>query len=229
MSFNGSGVFQINTTGQPVVTNTTITSTAFNALTADLAVGLTTCMTKDGQSTPTANIPMGGYKLTGLAQGASAGDAVAYPAPSASVIGTTTNDNAATGYVGEYLESEVLQASAVSLSSGDPPINITSISLTAGDWDVSGTVSFVPAASTSVTQYVATVNSTSATLPTASGKGAYSIRSMAAQVPNAADYVPTGNRRVSIASTTTFYLIARSTFTVSTMQAFGIITARRAR
>jgi hypothetical protein len=60
MSFNGSGTFQINTAGQPVVAGTVITATAFNALTADLATGLSTCVTKDGQTTVTANLPMGG-------------------------------------------------------------------------------------------------------------------------------------------------------------------------
>ena len=56
MSFNGSGTFQINSSGQPVVTGTVISSTAFNALTADLATGLSTCVTKDGQTTTTARI-----------------------------------------------------------------------------------------------------------------------------------------------------------------------------
>lgn len=57
MSFNGSGTFVINSSGQPVVAGTTITSTAFNALTADLAVGLSTTICKDGQTTTTASIP----------------------------------------------------------------------------------------------------------------------------------------------------------------------------
>lgn len=56
MSFNGSGTFSINTAGQPVVSGTTITSTAFNALTSDLATGLSTCMLKDGTQTATAGI-----------------------------------------------------------------------------------------------------------------------------------------------------------------------------
>jgi hypothetical protein len=75
MSFNGSGTFLINSTGQPVVANTVISATVFNALTADLASGLTNCITKDGQSTPTANIPMGSNKITGLANGTLASDA----------------------------------------------------------------------------------------------------------------------------------------------------------
>lgn len=57
MSFNGSGTFQINSAGQPVVTATVISSTVFNALTADLATGLSTCITKDGQTATTARIP----------------------------------------------------------------------------------------------------------------------------------------------------------------------------
>ena len=57
MSYNGSGTFVINTSGQPVVAGTVISSTAFNALTADLATGLSTAITKDGQTTATARIP----------------------------------------------------------------------------------------------------------------------------------------------------------------------------
>jgi hypothetical protein len=56
MSYNGSGTFNINSTGQPVVAGTVITASAFNALTTDLATGLTTAITKDGQTTTTARI-----------------------------------------------------------------------------------------------------------------------------------------------------------------------------
>jgi len=56
MSYNGSGTFNINTTGQPVVAGTVISSSAFNSLTSDLATGLTTAITKDGQTTTTARI-----------------------------------------------------------------------------------------------------------------------------------------------------------------------------
>ena len=78
MSYNGSGTFNINSAGQPVVSGTVISSTAFNALTSDLATGLTTALTKDGQSTPTANITLGGYKITNLAAATLAADAVRF-------------------------------------------------------------------------------------------------------------------------------------------------------
>ena len=74
MAYNGSGTFLINTAGQPVVAGTVISSTAFNALTADLATGLSTVITKDGQTTVTANIPMATFKFTGLGVGSAAGD-----------------------------------------------------------------------------------------------------------------------------------------------------------
>src|SRR5690349_16625741 len=54
-----------------------------------------------------------------------------------SLAGTATNDDAAAGKIGEYIESEVLSGSAVSLTT-NTAANITSISLTAGDWDVWG-------------------------------------------------------------------------------------------
>ena len=63
MSFS-NGVFSISTAGNPVVTGTTVSSTWANALTADLATGLSTCMLKDGTQTTTANIPMSGFKFT---------------------------------------------------------------------------------------------------------------------------------------------------------------------
>ena len=75
MSYNGSGTFNINSAGQPVVSGTVISSTAFNALTADLGTGLSTALTKDGQTTPTANISLGTYKITNLGVGTAATDA----------------------------------------------------------------------------------------------------------------------------------------------------------
>ena len=78
MSYNGSGTFNINTSGQPVVTGTVISSTAFNALTADLGTGLSTAITKNGQTTVTANIPFNGFKLTGIGVATASGDALTY-------------------------------------------------------------------------------------------------------------------------------------------------------
>src|SRR3990167_1527135 len=66
MSLNGSGTYNVNSAGQPVVANTLITEAAFNAFTADIATALSTAIFKDGQQTVTANIPFAAFKLTGV-------------------------------------------------------------------------------------------------------------------------------------------------------------------
>lgn len=77
MPFNGSGAYVLPA-GNPVVTGTTISSTTQNNTMSDVAVALSTTITKDGQTTPTANIPMGGFKLTGLAAATVNGDALRF-------------------------------------------------------------------------------------------------------------------------------------------------------
>ena len=57
MSFNGSGVFQINSFGQPVVAGTLIEASVFNLFTQDIAGGLSNVITLDGQSATTVRIP----------------------------------------------------------------------------------------------------------------------------------------------------------------------------
>ena len=57
MSRNGSGVYTLNTAGQPVVAGTVITATAFNSATADIATALTQSICYDGQTTTTGLIP----------------------------------------------------------------------------------------------------------------------------------------------------------------------------
>lgn len=74
-----------------MVTGTVISSTAFNALTADLATGLSTCILKDGTQVLTGNIPMGSFKLTGLAAGSAAGNSVRWEQTAPGVL-TATGD-----------------------------------------------------------------------------------------------------------------------------------------
>ena len=134
MSFNGSGTFQINTAGQPVVTGTVISSTAFNALTADLATGLSTCITKDGQTTPTANIPMGSNKITGLASGTVATDAVnlgQLQSTTAKLLGSVSGTNTITAAgspaVTAYAAGQMFYFVAAGANTGAVTLNIDSL------------------------------------------------------------------------------------------------------
>ena len=133
MSYNGSGTFNINTSGQPVVTGTTITSTAFNLLTADLATGLTTALTKDGQTTPTANIPLGGFKVTGLGAGTVATDAAQYgqlqanATTIATVTGTDTLTGSLTPALTAYATGNLFSFVASGTNTGATTINLNSL------------------------------------------------------------------------------------------------------
>ena len=144
-----------------------------------------------------------------------------------SLLGTVTNNSAAAGYVGEYISSTVLSGSALSITTATP-LNITSISLTAGDWDVWGNVVFVGASSTVTTQVTAAISTTTATLPTLPGGGGYAQISGTLGTTTT-QVLPTGITRISIASTTTVYLVAQAAFTTSTMSGYGALNARRVR
>ena len=73
-----AGTFSLFSVGNPVVTGTTVSSAWANNTLGDISSGLSTCVLKDGTQTLTANIPMGGFKLTGLAAGTTNGDSVRY-------------------------------------------------------------------------------------------------------------------------------------------------------
>jgi hypothetical protein len=133
MSYNGSGTFNINTAGQPVVTGTVITSTAFNLLTSDLATGLSTALTKDGQTTPTANIPMGTFKITGLGAGTNATDSAQYgqlqagATTIATVTGTDTLTGSLTPAIAAYATGNLFSFVAANTNTGAVTINLNSL------------------------------------------------------------------------------------------------------
>lgn len=129
MSYNGSGTFLINSAGQPVVPGTTITTTAFNALTADLASGLTTAMTKDGQTVPTANIPMGGFKLTGLGAGTSATDAAQFGQLQNAPVATLITVSGADTITGTLVQTLTAYATGQQFSFVAAGTNTTAVTL----------------------------------------------------------------------------------------------------
>lgn len=147
--------------------------------------------------------------------------------PSGGLVGVTGASNAAAGHYGEYASSTVLFGSAVALTNGIAA-NVTSISLTAGDWDVSGNVVFGPAGATTIQNIVAWISTTSATLPTYPNSGAITDLALPFTTGNS-QAIPAGVRRISLAATTTVYLSCRASFGVSTMVAYGFIGARRVR
>lgn len=147
--------------------------------------------------------------------------------------GTTTNDSAASGFVGQELLTNLPTASAVSLTTGTAATVITQ-SVTAGDYELDGCVVFKPGATTSITVWAAAISATTNAVPAIIGQPAANEvliqKAAAAFVPGANDIcIPIPNMRISLASTTNVFLVAKSTFTVSTLAAYGSIRLRRIR
>lgn len=143
--------------------------------------------------------------------------------PTGGIVGVTTNSNAAAGNVGEFISNA---GTGVSFTSGTAA-NLTVISLTAGDWDVSGTFQTVPAATTTTSLVAAGISQTSATLPASNSGGRVSFAfSSPAQSGNE---IATPTLRVSLTATTNVYLVGFTQFATSTMTGNGFIRARRVR
>ena len=144
------------------------------------------------------------------------------------IFGTRTNDNAGVGKVGEIIESTVLVGAPVALTVSGTAYDITSISLTAGDWDAWAVASFIPNAATTITGFASGISTTSATLPTAPGAGAYLVHNWPFTTGNGQSF-PVGMRRLILAATTTVYLVSVAGFAVNTMGGYGYLGARRVR
>lgn len=158
--------------------------------------------------------------------GAASATSVAFSSTSG-IIGTTTNDNAAAGSVGEVISSTVLIGAAISVTTSTP-VAVTTISLTAGDWDVWGTVWSSPAAGTITTMFAAGINSVNS-IPGAPSTGTSYATLNFTSLASVDNQLPTGPCRISVAGTTTIYLFTYIVFSVSTMGAYGQLTARRRR
>lgn len=145
------------------------------------------------------------------------------------IVGSTTNDSAAAGSVGQLIETIVLVGSAVAMTS-TVSVNIASVSLTAGDWDVWAEFWTAPAAGTTTSKIQAGITQTTGTLPTVPATGT-SLNTLTGITTAATESVtiPVASCRQSLSGTTTVYLVANTTFAVSTMGGYGKISARRRR
>jgi len=74
---NASGIYS-PPSGTLAVTNTAISSTSYNNFVNDLASALTGSLPRDGSVGMQANLTLGGFKITGLAAGMAAGEALRF-------------------------------------------------------------------------------------------------------------------------------------------------------
>jgi hypothetical protein len=98
-----------------------------------LATGLSTALTKDGQTTPTANIPMGTFKITGLGAGTAATDAAQYgqlqagATTIATVTGTDTYVGTLSPAIAAYATGNLFSFVAPNTNTGASTINLNSL------------------------------------------------------------------------------------------------------
>lgn len=94
MSFSG-GVYTLP--GPALVTGEVVSATENNTFRNDVATAFNLTFLRNGTATATANLPMGGYKLTGLGVATTNGDALSYG--NAAVVSNLTNTALTSGRV----------------------------------------------------------------------------------------------------------------------------------
>lgn len=142
--------------------------------------------------------------------------------------GTATSDSAATGYIGEYISaSNAINSNYAATTVWD---DLVSISLTAGDWDVSA-ISLGVINGATWSENILGISSTSGNSETGLVAGDNRIRTTWANSSTTPTIVALTipSFRVSLAGTTTYYLKQQATFSAGTPQRTGRISARRVR
>jgi hypothetical protein len=140
------------------------------------------------------------------------------------IVGVTDASSAAAGSVGEYIESKIQEAGALTPSS-NTALTITSIALTAGDWNVWG-IGALKGTGTAGNLFVSISTSTN-TLGT---DVATLVSIPSVVVSNGICAIGIPPLRVNIAAGATYYLVMQAGLgAVTTPLTFGYIAARRVR
>lgn len=141
--------------------------------------------------------------------------------------GTTTNNAAAAGNIGEYIESSVTSATNIPSTTGQYG-DLTTISLTAGDWDVTSHAIYTLNGATmdvgAAKLFISTGSAGNDTTGIAAGTTLTNVMPPTAN-SNTAAYIP--SYRISLAATTTVRLKGRLEYTAGTPQYFCHLHARR--
>ncbi len=166
----------------------------------------------------------------------------------ADFIGTTAGDDAAAGRVGEFptrltrvrsAQIGITSAQTCNVGSATCPSTggTQSITLTPGDWEISGYVGFSPNTTTTVTDLNVGISKTSATMPAVDVIGVPTAGESRLRIFVSSGVIITGGEytfaipryRASFSTSTTLYLVALTTFGVSTTFVYGSMEARRIR
>lgn len=140
-------------------------------------------------------------------------------------MGITDGSDPIPGEVGEVI-SKVVPVQGLMTIGDAINVDLTTIVLPAGDWDVSGSVYFEGTGKGGDLEIRAWTSDTSQTQPSGD-KGGLAISSSSAA--NLVNELPISVQRFNVTAPTTVYLGAYANFQSGTMQAAGLIRARRMR
>lgn len=139
------------------------------------------------------------------------------------VHGTNTNDSAAAGYVGEYISAS--QSTPTDTAATTVWADGASISLTAGDWDVTAVFKFDNNGGT-VGQVFGGISATSGNSTTGLVDGDNKLTQIGCTASYASS-VSIANYRVSLTATTTYYAKQMAQYSVAAPRYVCRISARR--
>lgn len=142
------------------------------------------------------------------------------------IIGTTTNNNAAAGSVGEYIESVI--STPTNFGTSGQYFDTTSISPTAGDWDICYLINVTANGSTMTTGFRGGVWQSTGNNTTGLVIGSNALdQGNATSLLDQSIAIPCF--RVSLSGTTTYYGKAVASYSVATPQFTCRLSARRVR
>lgn len=141
------------------------------------------------------------------------------------VHGTNTNDNASAGFIGEYVESVI--SSATDFPATNTYGDLTSISLTAGDWEISLNID-VSAQGGTYTQILSGIGTASGNSSTNLSNG-NTIAHIWTPTATSNSSGCVSGYRASLSGTTIYYLKYLSSYTGTAAKATGRLSARRMR
>lgn len=144
------------------------------------------------------------------------------------IKGTNTNDASAQYYVGESIESSVTLSPGVSAGGSTVYTLITSIDLTAGDWDISGSVVMLNNGATISGVEAGYISTDSGNNSTGSvyGKSGIEFYNTTATANTGVTFP---QHRLSLSGAQTLYLKGYATYSAGTPKFGGFISARRVR
>jgi len=145
-------------------------------------------------------------------------------------VGVVDGSNANAGSVGEYIESNIANGAPVAAGTTGNAKTMTSITLTPGDWDVAGVISWIPAATTTLTAHYASISLTTNAIDFTFGRvNVGTLPSAVTGVGNTTNSNPVMPCRFNVSASTIIYLVGQAVYGVSTLGMYGNLRARRIR